>query len=339
MNQEVNHTKNYTIKDMARELGVSESTISRALSGKGRISRETTEKVQAFAKERGYRPNVLAKGLIQNCTFNLGLIIPLEDTDVPFFKECMNGICEEAAAYNYDIILSITTHESFEQINRLIQNKKVDGFILTRTIINSGTVKLLKRYGIPFVMIGPSDDLEIISIDNPNREASRELTELLLMKGLRRLMLFGGNPLHYVSESRRQGFLEAHRNKNILLEETQIFMGIQDYWSAKRAVERAVTAGADCILCMDDIVCSLVLGCLREMNVNVPGTLKLASMYDSPQMEYNLPSVTSLHFNTKELGKNACRRMLEILGTPIKEHLRPLNYQVILRESTKSNST
>lgn len=320
---------------MARELGVSESTISRALSGKGRISKDTSEKIREFAQKKGYRPNVLAKGLIQNCTFNLGVILPLEDTDVPFFKECMNGVCEEAAVYNYDIIISITAHESFEQIQRLILNKKVDGFILTRTVINSGTVRLLKKYGIPFVVIGPSDDLEVISIDNPNKEASRELTELLLMKGLRRLMLFGGNPLYYVSESRRQGFLEAHRNKNILLEESQILMDIQDYWSTRRAVEHAVTAGADCILCMDDTICSLVSGCLREMSVDVPGTMKLASLYDSPQIENNLPPVTSLRFNTKELGKNACRRMLEILGTPVKEQQMPLNYQVILRESTK----
>lgn len=335
MKQEQTDRKNYTIQDMARELGVSESTVSRALSGKGRIGRETAEKIRLFAEEKGYRPNILAKGLTQNCSFNLGLVIPLEDTDIPFFKECMNGICEEAAAHNYDIIITITKDNSLAQIQRLISNKKVDGFILTRAVIDSGTVKLLKKYGVPFVVIGPSDDMEIISIDNPNREASRELTELLLMKGLRRLMLFGGNPLHYVTESRRQGFLDAHRNKNILLEKSQIFMNIQDYWSTRRAVERALTAGADGILCMDDMICSLVLSCLREMSVDVPGVLKLASLYDSPQMKNNLPPVTSLRFDTKGLGRNACRRMLEILGETTEDEQMPLNYQVILRESTK----
>ncbi len=258
-----------------------------------------------------------------------------KDYTVSFFKECMDGICEEAAAHNYDIIITITKDNSLEQLQRLILNKKVDGFILTRSIMESGTVKLLKKYGIPFVMIGPSDDTEIISIDNPNREASRELTELLLMKGLRRLMLFGGDPLHYVTESRRQGFLDAHRNRNILLEKYQISMDIQDYRSTRRAVERALTAGADGILCMDDMICSLTLGCLREMNIDIPGALKLASLYDSPQMKNNLPPVTSLRFDTKELGRNACRRMLEILGEITEDEQMPLNYQVILRESTK----
>lgn len=335
MKQESAGRKDYTIQDMARELGVSESTVSRALSGKGRIGRETAEKICRFAEEKGYRPNILAKGLTQNRSFNLGLIIPLEDTDVSFFKECMDGICEEAATHNYDIIITITKDNSLEQLQRLILNKKVDGFILTRSIMESGTVKLLKKYGIPFVMIGPSDDTEIISIDNPNREASRELTELLLMKGLRRLMLFGGDPLHYVTESRRQGFLDAHRNRNILLEKYQISMDIQDYRSTRRAVERALTAGADGILCMDDMICSLTLGCLREMNIDIPGALKLASLYDSPQMKNNLPPVTSLRFDTKELGRNACRRMLEILGEITEDEQMPLNYQVILRESTK----
>ena len=177
--------------------------------------------------------------------------------------------------------------------------------------------------------------MEIISIDNPNREASRELTELLLMKGLRRIMLFGGNPMHYVTESRRLGYLDAHRNRNILLEDSQVFMNIQDYRSARRAVEHSLNAGADGILCMDDSICSLALSCLREMNIEIPAMLKLASLYDSPQMEHNLPPVTSLRFDTKRLGKNACCRMLEILGTATNEGQIPLNYQVILRESTK----
>ena len=330
-----NGKKKYTIEDIARELGVSKTTVSRALSGKGRIGRETVERVQAFVKEHGYRPNVMAKGLAQNRTYNLGLVIPMEDTNVSFFKECMDGICEKASEYNYDIIIAIMREDRLGQLHRLVMNHKVDGIILSRAMMESGSVRFLKEQGIPFVVIGPSDDLEVMSIDNPNREAGRELTSLLLLKGLRRLALVGGNSRHYVTESRKKGFLDAHRDNGFHADDALIFMEIEDYRRAMWAVDRILLAESDGIVCMDDHISELVLGCLRERGIEVPSQIRLASLYDSRQMECNLPAVTSLRFDTRELGRNACMEMLRMLGEELSEEPRKLNYQVILRESTK----
>lgn len=332
-----NSRENYTIEDIARELGVSKTTVSRALSGKGRIGKDTTERVRTFAKQHGYRPNVIAQGLAQNKTYNLGLMIPLEyaDADVPFFKECMDGICEEASEYNYDIIISIQQGNSLSQLQRLVMKHKVDGIILTRTVVDSSAVRFLKEQRVPFVVIGPSDDLEVVSIDNPNREASRELTGLLLMRGLRRLALIGGNSMHYVTESRKQGFVDAHRDMGIPISDARIFMEVEDYRRAMRAVEQVLSMGADGIVCMDDSISNLVMGCLRERGVEIPSMIKLASLYDSHQLERNLPPVTSLRFDTKGLGKNACMKMLELLGERMEDERSLLSYQVILRESTK----
>lgn len=326
--------KNYTLDDIARELGVSKTTVSRALSGKGRIGQDTVERVQAFVKEHGYRPNVVAKGLAQSKTYNLGLVIPSEYSDFSFFKECMNGIVEEASGYNYDIILSIEKEGSRTQIRRLVENHKVDGMILTRTVMNSGIAEFLREHQMPFVMIGPSDDFGVASIDNPNREASRELTGLLLMKGLRRLALFGGSSRHYVTQSRRQGFADAHLDKGLLTDDSLVFMEIEDYRKAMSAVGQALSRGADGMVCMDESISELVLGCLKECRVEIPAMMKVASLYDSHQMEHNLPSVTSIRFDTAGLGRNACAEMLQLLGEQVEKES-PLNYQVILRESTK----
>lgn len=326
--------KNYTLEDIARELGVSKTTVSRALSGKGRIGRDTSKRVLEFAREHGYRPNVLAKGLAQSKTYNLGLVIPEENSDLSFFKECMNGIIEEASKYNYDIIIVIEKEGSRAQIRRLVENHKVDGMILTRTVVNSGMVDFLKEHKVPFVMVGPSEDMKVLSVDNPNREASRELTGILLMKGLRRLALIGGSRSHYVTESRKNGFVDAHRDKGLLVDERLIFMGVEDYRSAMRSVVQALSKGADGMICMDENISALVLGCLREKQVEVPAMMKLASMYDSRQMEQNIPPVTSLQFDTRGLGRQACTEMLKLLGEQVEEEC-TLNYQVILRESTK----
>ena len=99
--------KVYTIEDIARELGVSKTTVSRAISGKGRIGQATRARVLQFIEEHDYRPNVMARGLAQKKTYNLALLLPKDyaATEFPFFKDCMNGICEVASSYDYDILI------------------------------------------------------------------------------------------------------------------------------------------------------------------------------------------------------------------------------------------
>ena len=142
----------YTIDDIARELGVSKTTVSRAISGKGRIGQATRERVLAFIKEHDYRPNVVARGLAQRKTYNIALLMPKDyvATEFLFFKDCMNGICEVASEYNYDIIISMIDGEDISQIQRLEANRKVDGIIVSRAVVSSKVQKYLKECREPF---------------------------------------------------------------------------------------------------------------------------------------------------------------------------------------------
>ena len=101
--------KNITIADVAEALGVSKTTVSRAISGKGRIGRETRERVLAYIEEHDYKPNVIAKGLAQSKTYNICVVMPGEYdvVDLTFFQECLFGIQEIAGSMEYDILLSI----------------------------------------------------------------------------------------------------------------------------------------------------------------------------------------------------------------------------------------
>ena len=86
---------------------------------------------------------------------------------------------------------------------------------------------------------------------------------------------------------------------------------------------------------MDDVICSMCMSSLREKKIQVPMQMKVASMYDSKNLEYHNPPVTSIKFDTTELGQMACIKLLEILEENPQEEIKPLNYQVILRESTQ----
>lgn len=333
-----NEKKIYTIDDIAHELGVSKTTVSRAISGKGRIGQMTRERVLKFIEEHDYRPNVLARGLAQKKTYNLALLLPKDyaATEFPFFKDCMNGICEAASENDYDIIISMLGENDLSQLQRLISNRKVDGVIVSRATGNSAEQHYLKENHIPFVVIGPSPDSDDASVDNKNREASEELTSILLMKGIRRLAIFGGREDYNVTGSRYSGYVDAHKKAGIYLDESLSFMNMDDQLKVSCAVEKALQKQTDGILCMDDVICTMVLNCLREKRIKIPNEYKVASLYDSRNLEYNNPSVTSVRFDTVRLGRIACMKLLKLLGEEVEEDTAPLSYQVILRESTQS---
>lgn len=330
--------KIYTISDIAQELGVSKTTVSRALSGKGRIGRETKERIFALAKQHDYQPNAQARGLVQNRTCNIGMIIPYDYSlaDFPFFKECMSGICETASAYNYDIVISMSNGQDFSNSCRLIANHKVDGMILSRSTVEALEMqRYLKEKQMPFVVIGQVEDKDVAWVDNKNREGSRELTSILLWKGMHRLALFSGSRDHLVTESRLQGFLDAHHKQGIKVDESLIFYDTDNFPAVTEALGKVIEKGIDGIVCMDDYIMGMLLAVLNEKNIRVPEDIKLATLYDNIRFELFTPTVTGLRFNTKGLGKNACIKLLKLLGEDVTEEAAALDYQVILRQSTK----
>lgn len=332
---EIEEKKIYTIDDIARELGVSKTTVSRAISGKGRIGQATRNRVLEFIEQHDYRPNVMAKGLAQKKTYNLALLLPKDYamTEFPFFKDCMQGICEVASQYDYNVIISMIDADDISQVERLEKNKKVDGIILSRAIEHSDVQEYLKKCREPVVVIGPAEDPNYIYVDNNNQEASREMTKLLLSQGARKLALLGGNPSYSVTDSRYQGYVEAHEEMGYFVDEKLVFMNCIDSFKVLDAVNQILDYGADGILCMDDVICSMCICSLREKKIQIPSKMRVASLYDSQSLQYNQPAVTSVRFDTVRLGMAAAVKLLEILGEEIAEEPKQFHYQILQRES------
>lgn len=153
------------------------------------------------------------------------------------------------------------------------------------------------------------------------------------------MALLGGNQSYDVTGSRYQGFLEAHKEMGVPVNEHLIFMDADNQVAVSEAVNQLIEEGADGIVCMDDVICSMCLSSLREKKIQIPADIKVASMYDSKNLEYNNPPITSIRFDTIRLGKIACIKLLKILGENPEEDILPLNYQVVLRESTQQKGT
>ena len=320
------NNKNITISDVAEALGVSKTTVSRAISGKGRIGEATRQKVLAYIEEHDYKPNVIAKSLAQSKTFNICVAMPGDYAlvDLPFFQEAIMGIQEIAGMMEYDILLCISQGDDVASLKRIIMNRKVDGVILLRTFVNDPQVEFLIEKDIPFVAAGSSE-----------YEKVKQLTSIILMRGLKNIAILGGNESFVVNQTRLRGVRDAYEQFDVKLEPGSLFMNLESKSFIEKAVDDALAQEAECILCMDDAICSQVLRKLRQDHVKIPDDVRIASFYNSSVLENNIPSITSLSFDAKELGMTACKNLLsQVDGEDVPDKVL-LSYEVVLKESTK----
>lgn len=328
---------NITISDVAEALGVSKTTVSRAISGKGRIGEGTRQKVLAYIEEHDYKPNVIAKSLAQSKTFNICVVMPGDYAlvDLPFFQEAIMGIQEIAGIEEYDILLCINQGNDISSLKRIIMNRKVDGVILLRTFVDDPQVQFLSERNIPYVAAGSTEYNKVKQVDHDHETACKELTSIILMRGLKNVAVLGGNESFVVNQSRLKGVQDAFEQFDVKLDATNLFMNLEGKSFVEKAVDDALANKAECILCMDDAICSQVLRKLRQEHIKIPGDVKIASFYNSSVLENNVPSITSLSFDAKELGMSVCKNLLsQIEGEEVPDKTL-LSYEVVLKESTK----
>lgn len=337
MNYTTEGKQSINIGDIAAALGVSKTTVSRAISGKGRISVETRARVKNYIEEHNYRPNVMARGLANSKTYNIALLLPSEFSkfEQPFSRESLSGVYKTAVKCDYDVVITIAQPNDLAPVRRVVENKKVDGCVLFQATENDAVISYLKENKVPFVLMGSCEDPDIIQVDNAQKEACQELATILLLQGVRKIAILGGNMLNQVNKNRYEGFLNACDNLNCRLDNSQIFTGLDNDILVARAAADAIGMGAECLVCMDDIICTEVLKYIEKTEYCIPEDVRVASFYDSQMLRDYWVSVTAIHFDAEELGSVACRLLLDILDDRVVERKTELGYQVVLRESTK----
>ncbi len=323
--------------DVAKELGVSKTTVSRAVSGKGRIGEQTRQRVLEYISQHNYKPNVMAKGLANQRTYNIGMVLQADllSSDLPFFPKALKGISEVAAREEYDVIMTLVDSNDLSRLVRVIENNKVDGMILMRTLQDDKPAQMLKKSGIPFVTLGLSDDPDICQVDNDHVDACRELTSILLLKGLKKIAVVSGDMNHVINRKRLEGFYQAHKDLGIPYDESLIFTDVDSRMFAARAADRIRMRNVNCIIGADDLITSYLLKKLEEEQVRIPEDMRLASFHDSQLLTSAKTSVTAIKFNTEELGREACKVLLHQIRGEEAAHVTKLSYEVAMRESTK----
>ena len=325
-----------TIDDIAAALGVSKTTVSRAISGKGRLSPETIRRVQQYIDEHGYTPNHQARGLAKSRTFNIGVVCPVdyELFDLQYFHRCLQGISQVTGEAGYDILISMVAGTDVAPLRRLVENHKADGVILTRTMFDDPVADYLKKSGLPFLVIGTSPDPDLVQVDNDHLAGCCELTQVLLGKGFRRLALLGGDGTHTITATRRRGFELAYERLGLRPDPSLIYMDVSGVEQTETVVKDVIAKKADCLVCMDEKLTGLAQTACRQLGVVIPRDLRLASFYNSSFLQHSVPAVTALDIDDKNLGSVAARELLSMIDGNEPQNQLVRRYQVILREST-----
>ena len=211
-----------------------------------------------------------------------------------------------------------------------------ENVILARALERDPLIPLLQQSKLPFIAIGRPADPTVLYVDHDQVGGCREMTSLLLMKGMKHIALLGGSMLYTVNQSRLEGFRQAYVKMGQKIDENLLFLELESDDLRTSAVELAVQRGADCILCMDDQVALLALSTLRQLNLRVPQDIRLASLYDNENLVNTAPPISAVQFNADILGLKATQQLLCALqGQPVETRME-LGYQISLRESTQT---
>ena len=326
------------ITQIAQALGVSKATVSRAISGNGRISAATRQRVLDYVKEHNYTPSMMAHGLVKRCSYNISLVISTQfsDFELPFLRKVMRSVYQVAGDSDYDVLLTLVGENETRPVERLLDNRKIDGLILTRTLERDPLIPLLKARKVPFVAIGQPEDDQVLSVDHDQVGGCREMTSLLLMKGMKHIALLGGSMLYTVNQSRLEGFRQAYVKMGQKIDESLLFLELESDDLRMEAVQQAVERGADCILCMDERLAQLTLNMLKQLNLRVPQDIRLASLYDDEALQGCTPQITAVSFDAEQLGRRTAQQLLSLIRHQPVETRTLLGYQVGLRLSTQT---
>ncbi|MGN1119569.1 MAG: LacI family DNA-binding transcriptional regulator [Oscillospiraceae bacterium] len=325
--------RNVQLDDIAAELGLSKSTVSRAISGKGRISAETRNLVNEYIKKINYRPNIIAKSLSECKTYNIGVVLPMDGNEIeaPFFQTCLAGISRECAKNNYDAVVIATEGTNLARLERVVRNRKVDGVIIARPIENGEMERFLLENEMPFVAIGQSVVEGALCVDNAHKEGCRELTGRLLDSVAPERMALLMDDMHFmVNRSRYEGFVSAFSERGAKINEQLVFTEIDAQKDLLEIAQRILKNGAQCIVCGDDIICFRLMSELTKKGVSIPKNIKVASFYDSAYIDSFLPSIAALRFSASELGQKATKLIINKLNG-IECSSVELDFEIIMR--------
>jgi DNA-binding LacI/PurR family transcriptional regulator len=324
-----------TTRDVARQAGVSQPTVSLVLSGnpRARVADATRARVLRAAEELGYRPNILARGLVQQRSYALGVVVP--DLGNPFYSEVVRGVERVATQEGYAVFLCDTREASAERHLDALRGRLVDGVIIDALGAGALPEHLLKDLNV-MLIDEPSDRWPGVASDA--HAAGRYVAEHFVELGHREIALMGPAEASFGVRARERGFVAGLRAAGLELSSARLRRApatVQGGHEAMRAL-LALPERPTAVFCINDLMALGALKACLGAGVAVPKQLSLAGCDDIEMATVVTPELTTVAVPARELGARAARQLLRrIAGKPAPAGpSRPLPVQLVKRGST-----
>ncbi|OLP60878.1 LacI family transcriptional regulator [Xaviernesmea oryzae] len=325
-----------TIHDLAAAAGVSISTASKALNGTGRMGAETRERVQRVAREIGFRPNALAKGLLSKRSFTIGLLT--NDTYGRFTLPLMAGVAEALVDHGVSVFLcAIEDDPALGQVHvEAMLDKQVDGIIATGKRVDRSLPIDLSNLPVPVVYAFTEGTRGSVTFRSDDGHGARLASEWLIAQGRRRLVHITGPESFFSVCERAEAFRAVAGGQAPVVygdwSEGWGYQAVARLWD--EAAEKGQEA-PDAIFCGNDQIARGVVDALRERGLKVPTDVSIVGFDNweivAAQMR---PPLTTVDMELRELGRQAGLTVLALAeGRVVEPGVRTLPCRLVVRES------
>ena len=331
-----------TIKDIARALGISPSTVSRALKDHPDISVETKKAVNKLAKELSYQRNAIALSLKHSRTFTIGVIIP--ETIHYFFSSVISGIEDVAyeAGYNIMICQSNELYDRELSNANMLYSNRVDGLLvsLAKETIDYSHLKFFQDNNIPVVFFDRGTDAfpcDQVLIDDYS--AAFKITDYLIERGHSRLVHLAAPQHLHIGYNRKKGFEDALKKHGLPFSEEQVILA-DNFETAFVVVDNLIKTNnlPNGIFAVNDLTALGAMKALKKHNINIPEDIGLAGFGNGQNAILTDPPLTTIDQNGCEMGKIATQLLLQRIKSGL-DNFTPERHiiatELIIRESIR----
>lgn len=301
-----------TIYDIAKAVGVTQTTVANALAGRGNVSEATRKRILQCAQDMGYRPNVLARGLAKGKTSTLGFLLPTIAN--PFYPEIAEEIEHIAHAHDYQLLLC-NTHQDYalgrQNLERLI-SRWVDGIIVMGSSMDLADLTHQFQRGLPTVLCNwqenePSPGMPLVNVDF--HLAGELAAQHLLSLGHRRIAIIVDEPQQ---TSRLEGFRSTLLAAGITLQDAMIQQGHSTLESGHVAARNLLASSSrpTAIFATTDWMAIGAMEAIREKGLRVPEDLSIIGLDDVIVGAHISPPLTTIAIPKHQLAKEATELLL-----------------------------
>ncbi len=314
------------LKDLAAQLGLSQTTVSRALNGYPEVSEVTRARVVAAAKRHDYRPNVRAKALATGRSMAIGHVLPVSNSHEmvnPVFADFIAGASETYTRSGYDLVLSVVPDEEQESHYRTMASKQsVDGLLVHSPRPDDPRIPLLQKIGIPFVVHGRDSEVADYSwVDINNRRAFRRATEFLVDLGHTRIGLLNGREDYEFARRRRAGVEEGLAARGLRADPALMYSDemTEQYGYRAASALLALDAPPTALLASSTIIAFGIRRAAIERGLVLGRDLSLISHDDVLSYFRNgdeEPLFTAIRSSVWEAGRRAAEALIRQIADP-----------------------